>query len=274
MDDVVNEAKATGEFEGSVEDIRATSIELSSEPESITTDVSSGAPTNLAIFNVDRGCSLAKASEYCHDMIPADHPDDEAIEVQSRRVARSGFYMSKRQIMGRTLVLFAVRRVQMSQSEKEDAANRIDYDPLGLMVLTRPNTGTNPYPMPTDDFLRKYRLVASIDDVKSHLKENNENVLSVMKEKYSSFTDLWGRTFEASNRFADGEVGLAPRHSKLGIGKTCSCMTFFVFTLAFQIPSHTFSLFSVWCCATLSACAGESSSNEESSRSVSQNHSS
>ena len=237
MDDVISEAKSTGEYEGSVEDIRATSIELASQPEQITTDVSSGAPTKLAVFNVDRGCSIEKVCKTCQDMIPQkyiccssgnDDDDKETmIEAHDNAVARSGFYRIKNPIIGRTLVLFATRRVQLSERDySEDASNRLDFDPSGMMILTRPNTGTNPHTMATKDLLQKYRLVASIDDVTELLTAKKDSgdvgshdVLSVMKECHSSFTGLWQDAYKATDTFEDGGPGLAPRYQKLGIGK-------------------------------------------------------
>ena len=226
MDDVIAEAKATGEFEGSVEEIRATSIELSSLPKTITSDSSSGALTNLATFKVDRGCSLSNAAQMCLDMIPMDHPEDKHIEP-STDVARSGFYISKNRIQGRFLVLFAKRKVQLTEDDESDSANRIDYDPLGLMVLTRPNTGTNPCEQPTEDLSRKYRLVASIDDVKALLENegSKETVVELMTENHSVFSTLWIDTYTASNKFTTGD-GLAPRQSKLGMvtGAVLHCL--------------------------------------------------
>jgi len=140
MDDVISEAKATGEFEGSVEDIRATKIELSSLPETLTVDGSSGALTKLATFLIDRGCSLLGVSQLCLDMIPVDRAEEKHIEHDDN-VAKSGFYASRRRIMGRFLVTFARRKVQLAKDDIEDGNNRNDLDPLGLMVLTRPNTG-------------------------------------------------------------------------------------------------------------------------------------
>eukprot|EP00814_Leptocylindrus_danicus_P008450 CAMPEP_0116015466 /NCGR_PEP_ID=MMETSP0321-20121206/6863_1 /TAXON_ID=163516 /ORGANISM="Leptocylindrus danicus var. danicus, Strain B650" /LENGTH=253 /DNA_ID=CAMNT_0003485261 /DNA_START=91 /DNA_END=849 /DNA_ORIENTATION=+ len=103
MDDVISEAKATGEYEGSVEDFRATAIELHCKPEEITVDSASGAKTRLTTFTVDRGVSFSQAVQMCLDRVPPNSKPDVEIEATDS-VARTGFYMSKRQIMGRTLV--------------------------------------------------------------------------------------------------------------------------------------------------------------------------
>ena len=69
-----------------------------------TTDRGSGAKTKLATFRIDRGCSLDQMSQLCLEVIPKDlyGKEDEMIE-RNTTVAKSGFYISKRQIAGRTL---------------------------------------------------------------------------------------------------------------------------------------------------------------------------
>jgi hypothetical protein len=57
LDDVVADAKATGEFEGSVEDVRATHIELDGTPKKLAVDKRSGAPTFFTQLSLDRGIS-------------------------------------------------------------------------------------------------------------------------------------------------------------------------------------------------------------------------
>mmetsp|Transcript_31465 Transcript_31465/g.46405 ORF Transcript_31465/g.46405 Transcript_31465/m.46405 type:complete len:1291 (+) Transcript_31465:79-3951(+) len=226
MDDVIAEAKTTGEFEGSVEDIRATTIELTCSPENLITDASSGAHTKLATFLVDRGCSLQRVTQTFLDMIPIDQDDDEVIEGDDY-VAKSGFYISRHRIMGRYLVLFAKRKVQLTDEEDTEKENRIDSDPLGLMVLTRPNTGTNPYEKSTADLEKRYKLVASVDDVKNIMNDtrSKEDLMTVLEEKYPMFWKLWNDTFVESNNVGL-ENGLAPRCSKLGIvtGAVLHCL--------------------------------------------------
>ena len=58
LDDVVTDAKATGEFEGSVEDVKATSITMKEAPTKIAADKSSGAATMLTKITLDRGISF------------------------------------------------------------------------------------------------------------------------------------------------------------------------------------------------------------------------
>ena len=62
------EAKSTGEFEGGVEDIKATNIEIKGKPEVLAVDQSSGTLTYLTRLALDRGillssvCGMALAS--------------------------------------------------------------------------------------------------------------------------------------------------------------------------------------------------------------------
>jgi len=228
MDDIIAEAKATGEYEASVEQVRATSIELSTTPQIIAHDKSNtGAPTKLMTFNVDRGVSCADICKIVYDII-SQFSRENQVEVQTS-VALSGFYVSKRLIMGRTLILFAKRKVHLTPDDELDTANRIDYDPRGLMVLTRPNTGTNPCEMSTNDLWNKYRLLASVNDLKT-LIEGKANIdyatfSSLVQEKYSTCFSLWHQTYNVSNTFHD-QIGIAPRWSKLAMvtGSVLHCL--------------------------------------------------
>lgn len=227
LDDILSEAKTTGEFEGSVEDVRATNIELSAKPEQISSDHASGAFTTLAIFHIDRGCSFGNVAQTALFMIPDTTTSKDVDTEGGTSIARSGFYISKNRIIGRFLVLFAERKFRLSPEEDSDATIRMDYDPLGLMVLTRPNTGKNPCEKPTDDLLRKYRLVSSIDDIKNFLENNrtNEHMVKKMIEIHGVFTQVWIDTYNNSNKFKS-EVGLAARNSKLGMmtGSVLHCL--------------------------------------------------
>jgi hypothetical protein len=69
--------------------------------------------------------------------------------VKTARVAESGFYVSKRAIAGRQLVLYAHRKVE--PTNETPGKNNTVHDPLGLMIIARPNTGKNPSEMPTED---------------------------------------------------------------------------------------------------------------------------
>jgi len=87
---------------------------------------------------------------------------------------------------------------------------------LNSIIFERPNTGTNPIGIPSADLLRKYKIVESIDDIKSTI-EHNVNIsafIGVMQKKHTSFRTLWNKLYNASNSF-EGEAGIAPRKSKL-----------------------------------------------------------
>ena len=58
LDHVVTDAKATGGFEGSVEDIRASSSRSRVQPDVIETDASCAAKTELTKLIIDRGISF------------------------------------------------------------------------------------------------------------------------------------------------------------------------------------------------------------------------
>jgi len=226
MEDVIGEAKATGEFEGSVEDVRATSIKLFSPLETLTSDTSSGALTNLATFKVDRGCSFSAAVRMCVDMVPSDHKGGD-IEPMSSTVARSGFYMSRGRIAGRFLVLFAKRKSRPPDDDDEHDPGQLD--PRGLMVLTRPNTGTNRFEKSTEDLERKYRLVASVDDVGDLLADSGvpgeESAAEAVARNWPEFNGLWTRTYTESDGYR-AKNGLAPRLSKIGLvtGAVLHCL--------------------------------------------------
>ena len=172
LDDVVADAKASGEFEGSVEDVRAAHIELDGKPEILAVDQRSGAKTKLARLNLDRGTSL--------ETVVAHNLEDTSPEVNGKKdyqshVADSGFYISKRNVAGRQLVLYAKRKVEMREN--------VD-DPLGLMIITRPNTGKNPCEMVTQALRLKYRKMLS-----SHKGSALINELDI-KEVYINTTGV------------------------------------------------------------------------------------
>ena len=224
MDDVLDEARTIGDFEGSVEQINATSIVLSSTPEIITKDKSSGAPTKLMTFDVDRGCSFEELCKLCAEMIRI-----ESTQVEPKcGVARSGLYIGKRQMRGKFLVLFAQRKVQLSFQDMENE-NIIDHDPRGLMIITRPNTGRNPCEMTTADLRKKYDRVLSIDELRNLMPENTltlptmSNILK-RNQKCSHFSTIWEDIYVATNNIQD--QGLAPRRSKLSLvtGSVLHCL--------------------------------------------------
>lgn len=246
LDDVIADAKATGEWEGSVEDIKATSITLKSE-EIIATDCSCNASTELTRLIIDRGTGFNAIVE----IITADNDKqsdgtkmtaekDEASanntterEGSHRKQAKSGFYISKRKIAGRRLVMYAQQKVADEVGSDHD-------DPLGLMVITRPNTGKNrSVEMPSKDVRYKYDILASSEEIVQHLrsmknqegldedgeekksdndgpKTKSQDVVSIVREQWGNIADLWDEAYDNSNHTNHND-GLAPRISEVGL---------------------------------------------------------
>ena len=245
LDDVITDAKATGEFEGSVEDIRATSVTLKCNPEVIATDASCGAKTELTKLVLDRGISFdsivqsiidedkSRATEEPKSDDDENEEDDEEEDgdlVETH--CKSGFYLSRRKIAGRHLIMFAARKI-----EQEEGVDTDFIDPLNLMIITRPNTGKNPCEMPSQEMRYKYKLLLSSDDLLKAVKEadimsdedvdeeksekddeaKHNDVMSMIRTKYGSMVaDLWDDAYENSN-YKEHNDGLAPRISEIGL---------------------------------------------------------
>ena len=166
LDDVIVDAKATGEFEGSVEEIRATRVTLKGVPEVIAHDTSCGAVTTFTRLIVDRGISFDNILQTIFDDDDSgglNKPKTTANSTTTDKVekqCKSGFYISQRLIAGRHLILFAQRKVAKDVDVDADF-----IDPLNLMIITRPNTGKNPCEMASRELRNKYKLLLSTDDV-------------------------------------------------------------------------------------------------------------
>lgn len=239
LDDVIADAKATGEFEGSVEDIRASRVTLKEKPREIAIDTSCGATTTLTRLIVDRGVSFDSIIE---TIIEENSRGEEiegeqsALDVDAddhEKQCKSGFYLSKRKIAGRHLILYAQRK-----TEKKASNDSKFIDPLNLMIITRPNTGKNPCEMSSDDLRYKYKLLASVEHITTYLhskaahdelsdeEEKSEtdvslpqikDILIAIREKWGiSIADLWDDAYDNSN-YKDHHDGLAPRISEIGL---------------------------------------------------------
>jgi hypothetical protein len=246
LDDVVADAKATGEFEGSVEDIRATRVTLKGRPEVIATDQSCGAITTFTCLVIDRGISfdsIVQTIINVNERGPGEKSnDDDKVEEkgnegdeddddddEEEEQCKSGFYISRRKIAGRFLVMFAQRKV-----EKEVGIDSDFIDPLNLMVISRPNTGKNPIEMPSQEMRFKYKLLASSADMLDSIDDTNQadadekdvikddgnqsanEVLRIIRDKWSNIADLWDDAYDNSN-FTDFHEGLAPRISEIAL---------------------------------------------------------
>jgi hypothetical protein len=282
LSQVIKEAKSSGEFEGTAEDITATTIEIGEERD-LAVDPSSGAQTKLTTLVLDRGISFDSvctlAMEETKKMFSADDnaaaveqdnqkesnsnitrtdeeneddfivldddddddDDDDGIDdfivdddideddvwmsrstKRKRLVAEAGFYISKKQIAGRHLVLFAKRKFDRSSfnSDEEDAA----FDPLGLMQLTRPNTGTILTDKSTQELRQKYRLAFSCEELRVQLSseeppmtdEDPKRPIGIIKKENAQVSRLWEKAFEESDGYKPVK-GLAPRRQKVSL---------------------------------------------------------
>eukprot|EP00529_Nitzschia_sp_RCC80_P001681 CAMPEP_0113496240 /NCGR_PEP_ID=MMETSP0014_2-20120614/30019_1 /TAXON_ID=2857 /ORGANISM="Nitzschia sp." /LENGTH=881 /DNA_ID=CAMNT_0000390155 /DNA_START=1 /DNA_END=2646 /DNA_ORIENTATION=- /assembly_acc=CAM_ASM_000159 len=254
LDDVIDEAKSSGEFEGTAEDIKATSIKIGDETK-LTVDPSCGVYTKLTTLNVDRGislqsvCSMAigegrKEKNYADSKTEAsdddqkqeqngnagsDDSDDEDeddndeddvwFSQTSRYRADGGFYISKGKIAGRKLVLMAKGKFDRSLFETdEEAAN---FDPMGLMLISRPNTGTSHTDMSSSELKRKYKLVLSFDRIIESMGEDaagisDESAVDLVREGSDAVTKLWDTAYEESLSF-EQKKGLFPRLYKVTV---------------------------------------------------------
>lgn len=233
LDDVIADAKATGEFEGSMEEIRALYVTLKGFPEVIAHDTSCGAMTTFTRLVVDRGISFDKI---VHTIVD----DDESLRMSNaksfgrgtmssdEKQCKSGFYISRRLIAGCHLIIFAQRKVI------KDIGKDTDFlDPLKLMIIYQPNTGKNPCEMASKELRNKYKLLLSSKDVIGSInavgdgenestahdgEETSDNDVStcqhstdanMIRTKWGSVADLWDDTYANSN-FNYHNDGLAP----------------------------------------------------------------
>ena len=269
LNGVIKEAKSSGEFEGTAEDITATTIEICKEID-LAIDPSSGQPTKLTTLDLDRGfsfdsvCTMAieesqklvsdedtNAAAKDQDLeneegfIVLDDDDDgddddDSIDDSNysdddvtndawmsnakpqRSVAESGFYVSKRKITGRYLVLFAKRKFDSSIFKTEEDSATLD--PLGLMQLTRPNTGTIAFDKSTRELQHTYRLAFSCKECKLLLKSSLsssidtavKSPIDIIKQEIVRVSSLWERAYTDSDSFDIGK-GLAPRRQKCSL---------------------------------------------------------
>lgn len=193
LEDIITEAKARGEYEGSAEDIKASSIEIANE-KTLTVDASCGAKTKLTTLFLDRGISFSTVYKMALETSgnrggPSEATQKTSLDWRDRmtkHIAPSGFYKSRNRIAGRHLILYAARKNELSSFKSEREAK--EFDPLGLMIVTRPNTGTNTSDMSTRDLKAKYTLLLSCDELqilphKASEQKDNEQTSEEPSEK-------------------------------------------------------------------------------------------
>jgi hypothetical protein len=107
--------------------------------------------------------------------------DDEWLSTRQfrRKIAKPGFYISKKKFAGRFHILFAKEKFPTRSFKDETEAAQ--FDSIGWMTVTRPNTGTNPNDMRTRDLDLKYRLALGCDRLRELLKQKEKEY--AMKEK-------------------------------------------------------------------------------------------
>ena len=215
---------------------------LKCAPEVIATDSSCGAVTELTRLVIDRGISFDQMVKTITD------GEDNAVDKKSEEDksntmydkdrdgeddhCKSGFYISKRKIAGRRLIMFAERKVKQT-----DGADPDFIDPLRLMIISRPNTGKNPCEMPSQELRYKYKLLLSSHDILNYIQKFNGELfshsdgkekskhgtaqytnalISVRSKLGSTVADLWDDAYVNSN-FEEHKNGLAPRICEIGL---------------------------------------------------------
>ena len=255
LDDVISDAKISGEWEGSVEDVKATSISVKGTPKVIATDASCGADTTLTMIELDRGVSFGQIVETIIEDVRGDDTNDKHAQANDEgeeesdderydpyAPAESGFYRSRRKIAGRHLILFAQRKVVATEDIDSDF-----IDPLGSMIVTRPNTGKNPCDMASRDLKYKYDLLVSsaelirllgedpgeIEITANDSSEDEKNdkdddfspacnptatkdPVGALRVKLPKVASMWDEAYNSSNQ-SEHNAGLAPRHSSIGL---------------------------------------------------------
>eukprot|EP00533_Pseudo-nitzschia_delicatissima_P000213 CAMPEP_0116103940 /NCGR_PEP_ID=MMETSP0327-20121206/14173_1 /TAXON_ID=44447 /ORGANISM="Pseudo-nitzschia delicatissima, Strain B596" /LENGTH=999 /DNA_ID=CAMNT_0003596125 /DNA_START=63 /DNA_END=3062 /DNA_ORIENTATION=- len=229
---VMNIAKTSGEFEGTAEDLAATSIEIDHETD-LGIDPSSGAKTKLTNLVLDRGIPFKTVralamdeSEKTSFSVAGDDGCEDGTKFEDfddGRIAESGFYLSKNKIGGRHLILFGKRKFDPSKFKTDD--ERFAVDPLGLMQITRPNTGVNLTDKSTRDLRHAYRLILGCDKIRELSPEEQEALKESAKENEDpqhyikmskKIASLWKLAFKESNSFKH-ENGLAPRRQRVSL---------------------------------------------------------
>jgi hypothetical protein len=252
LDDIIKEAKLTGEFEGTAEDITATDVKVGKETV-LAIDPSSGAPTKMTTLLLDRGISFELAcvmaleearklkkqqdesksddnivvpegAEAANDEMngfivnDGESQDDgwmshDRPAKQGRR-AEPGFYISKNKIAGRHLILFAKGKFDYTSFKSNEEA--VGFDPLRWMQVSRPNTGPSTVDMSTKDLQKKYYLACSCKVLKDVVKDPSKSPVDVIKSSNKMVGHLWEAAFDESYHFQP-KNGLAPRRVKVAL---------------------------------------------------------
>lgn len=112
----IRSAKAEGRYSEGMSDMPASNMSEAQTPETLWTDPHSGLKTLKYTLRMDRGIAFSAALE--------------RLERERREGDASGFYVSKRDIFGRKLVLLAAETVKQGNTQ--------------MFSICRPNTGADP----------------------------------------------------------------------------------------------------------------------------------
>jgi len=230
LDDIIATAKKNGWYEGCVEDLFAN--EVTEELTQDIAESASGVKTTFSCFVLDRGWELDKlikaeledfegdgeevigggvrgGDDAMDDFIVNDEEEEEdegeedevVLDSPFKRLgakkdvhcAETGFYMSRKKIMGAYNVVFCKRKFA-SLYHASGASDMVNMDPLGVMVAVRPNTGRTGQEFGTVELLGRYQLVRKLQGtVSSWTGEGDKN------EK--EFVARWSEIYQASDSF-------------------------------------------------------------------------
>jgi len=223
--DVIQDAKATGEYEGTAEDINAEEIKISEELD-LAVDPSSGGHTKLTTLALDRGISFPTVCSMAAENISKESTvfvEEDIERMKATRgskkdnIAPEGFYLSRNKIVGRHFILYAKHK--FDRAVFKTSTETAEFDPLGRMSIIRPNTGSGSE-MSTQDLKRKYRLLCSVHPLGNcWIKNEHEgagSLLTIIEEQSKEVADRWRDAFEESNHYIHHN-GLAPRRIKVAL---------------------------------------------------------
>ena len=255
----ITTAKASGWYEGCVEDVKASWIGMKS-PEVLCVDGTSGARTVFKEVECDRGVGLGAllemiskggvvevegsgeekkieieigdSDEDLDDFIVGDSDEDLPQAATTTTATTSSPKLQRSTKRDKTTAqtgfwisrqkIFGQFLVLYAQRKNLSVGeNEDEDDSRGMMRLTRPNTGPLLQEKTSRDLKSTYELVASEEQVKG-LNVNNEINANVLKGKFPRIFELWSNIYALSDGF-DYDKGLAPRRWKFAL-VTGACM--------------------------------------------------
>ncbi|KAG7374783.1 RNA methylase [Nitzschia inconspicua] len=256
LDDVIKEAKTTGEYEGTAEDITATHAEVGEE-EVLAIDPSSGVPTKMTTLLLDRGISFELACKMAleeagrmqddgertsesatNDRVQMSLKDDldgfivddvEGSDESEDESRKGDEWMSKTKPLKRAEAGFYISKNKIAgrhlillaqgkfdYSSFNSIEEAISFDPMRWMQVSRPNTGTSTADMSTNDLQKKYYLACSCSVLKVAMDDFSKNPVEIVKSTKKLVAYMWESAYEESFHFLP-KHGLAPRRVKVAL---------------------------------------------------------